>query len=385
MPIMSRIVSEWMLVGFHLGRALDAFDPENGLPGDELLRAMLLRRLTAALISAQTTRHLSYNAAREAEDLELLWEEQQSQCSPSSLSDDFVDSRLVLVHQGLLRVEAWLRACDDVFELASSPKLSFDLGIELGRSFAVWPSHTDDLRQSVAWDEDSSSEWSGWEFRNPLNILELSWRLGCTPIEFTALPFCLPFLVTDRLLIRRSDAQMFPPHRWAWGVIEQRLSALHEHALCLEKPGTSIGISTPPSAGSGLSSRLKAAASPKSPQKPKLVVQHSDGGNLEHLGLKWDGLGTVTRAGHSTPIRVEQNQPWRLFMLYASVGSEWLSRETIKAEWMSQKIGRVAPENHNVENANCELKKYLRKLALTIQRNDGRNEQAFAYRIETMV
>ncbi len=138
MPRASRIVSEWMLVGFHLGRAPDAFDPDNGLPGDELLRAMLLRRLAAALTSAQSTRSITYSSGHEAEDLERLWAEQRTQYSPSTLSDDPTDCRLVLVHQGLLRIEAWLRACDDVFEPASSTKLGFDLGIELGHSFAIW-------------------------------------------------------------------------------------------------------------------------------------------------------------------------------------------------------------------------------------------------------
>lgn len=383
MPIASRIVSEWMLVGFHLGRALDAFDPDNGLPGDELLRAMLLRRLAAVLTSAQTTRSITSNSGQEAEDLERLWAEQRTQYSPSTLSDDPTDCRLVLVHQGLLRIEAWLRACDDVFEPASSTKLGFDLGIELGHSFAVWPSSTDDLQQPAAWENgDSVPDWSGWGFRNRLKVLELAWRLDFTPVELTALPFCLPFLVTDRLLIRRSDAQMYPPHRWAWGVIEQRLAAIHEQSLFLEKKETPAGTSPKQSAESERRPRPKAVVPPKSPPKRTQEDQQTAGGKLEHLGLEWHGLGTVIRTGYSTPIRIEQNQPWRLFLLYASVGSDWLSREAIKAEWMSQKIGRVAPNNHSVENANFELKKYLRDLALTIQCNGGQDEQEFAYRIE---
>ena len=108
------------------------------------------------------------------------------------------------------------------------------------------------------------------------------------------------------------------------------------------------------------------------------------GGKLEHLGLNWDGAGNIIRTGHSEPVQIKQNQPWQLFLLYASAGDNWLRREAIKAEWKKRKIGRGEPDNHNVENANSELKKQLRLIALTIQRNDARDEQQFAYRIEPL-
>lgn len=373
MPVVSRIVCEWLIVGFHLGRARDAFDPEIGLPGDELLRTMLLRRLSAALIAVQNTRSTTTYAAKEAEDLCPLWEVQQSRYSPTALHEEITDSRLVLIHQGLLRIESWLRACDDVFEPASNPRLAFDLGIEMGRSFAKWPASDDDVRWPVAADsEGSPPNWSGWEFRNPLKVLELARSLDCSPI------------VTDFLMARCSDAEMFPPHRWAWGVIEQRLSALYEHVLSLEMAANPPNILTTSPAGPAPSPLPIVVASPKASPNPDREDQGAARGKLEHLGLEWDGFGNVIRTAYSVPIRIEQNQPWRLFLLYASVGDDWLRREVIKAEWKKRKIGRGEPDNHNVENANSELKKRLRHLALTIQSNDARDEREFAYRIEPL-